>query len=84
MPTTKPHQSLNTASLYASVAVLGLLERGKARHRRLRDDRGVVSIEYVLIAAAAAAIAIAIGTMIWQAVKGVAGEIQTDVVDPDF
>lgn len=81
---TQLHQRLHYGTLWASVLVLDGIRRARDQHRDFRDDlrrddRGVVSIEYVLIAAAAAAIAIVLGGLIVAKVRTAAEGIETNV-----
>lgn len=77
------HHQVHYATLWAAVFVIEGVRQAALRHHDLRhDERGVVSIEYVLIAAAAAAIAIGLGKLIWDAVNGVAENIDTEITVP--
>lgn len=74
------HHRLQHRSVWTAVVVGDAMRRARQYHQGLRDDeRGVVSIEYVLLAAAAAIIAVALGALILAKVNEAGENISTTV-----
>jgi len=76
--------TMNKQFLKASIAVTVLVVAARARFDEAReavldDDRGASTVEYVLLVAGAAAIAIAVVVAVRAAAKGAADSIPTNV-----